>query len=177
MLNNNNFILWQSQLHRNCSNVVHPADLNITDNDTWCDWSPFGKIDSLLKIFCVLAYIISVLQLIHPCTHGDILIQYKISVFYCIVKYIWIFSSQSSVSRDPSEIILICWFGAQETFLIIIKWWKQLCCLYFCGNCDHFFRILWWINNLFEIKVFCWIINVFTFALYVLLLIEKKHLY
>ncbi len=26
---------------------------------------------------------------------------------------------QSSVSHDPSEIILICWFGAQETFLII----------------------------------------------------------
>ncbi len=28
---------------------------------------------------------------------------------------------QSSVSRDPSEIILICIFGAQETFLIIIN--------------------------------------------------------
>ncbi len=28
---------------------------------------------------------------------------------------------QSSVSRDPSEIILICWFGAQETFIIIIN--------------------------------------------------------
>ncbi len=27
---------------------------------------------------------------------------------------------QSSVSHDPSEIILICWFGAEETFLIII---------------------------------------------------------
>jgi len=27
---------------------------------------------------------------------------------------------QSSVSHDPSEII-ICWFGAQETFLIIIN--------------------------------------------------------
>ncbi len=24
-----------------------------------------------------------------------------------------------SVSRDPSEIILICWYDAQETFLII----------------------------------------------------------
>jgi len=28
---------------------------------------------------------------------------------------------QSSVSHDPSEIILICWFAAQETFLIIIS--------------------------------------------------------
>ncbi len=27
---------------------------------------------------------------------------------------------QSSVSHDPSEIILICWFTAQETFLIIV---------------------------------------------------------
>ncbi len=25
---------------------------------------------------------------------------------------------QSSVSNDPSEIILICWFGAEKTFLI-----------------------------------------------------------
>jgi len=28
---------------------------------------------------------------------------------------------QSSVSHDPSEISLICWFAAQETFLIIIN--------------------------------------------------------
>ncbi len=27
---------------------------------------------------------------------------------------------QSSVTHDLSEIILICWFAAQETFLIII---------------------------------------------------------
>jgi len=27
----------------------------------------------------------------------------------------------TSVSHDPSEIILICWFAAQETFLIIIN--------------------------------------------------------
>ncbi len=27
---------------------------------------------------------------------------------------------QSLVSYDPSEIILICWFGAWETFIIII---------------------------------------------------------
>ncbi len=28
---------------------------------------------------------------------------------------------QSSVSHDPPKIILICWFDAQETFLIIIN--------------------------------------------------------
>ncbi len=27
----------------------------------------------------------------------------------------------SLVSHDPSEIILICWFGAQETFTIIVN--------------------------------------------------------
>ncbi len=34
----------------------------------------------------------------------------------------WILESllQSSVPHDPSEINLIWWFGAQETFLIII---------------------------------------------------------
>ncbi len=25
---------------------------------------------------------------------------------------------QASMSHDPSEIILLCWFGAQETFII-----------------------------------------------------------
>ncbi len=28
---------------------------------------------------------------------------------------------QSLVSHNPLEIILICWFGAQETFIIIIN--------------------------------------------------------
>ncbi len=28
---------------------------------------------------------------------------------------------QSSVSHNPSEIILICWFAAQETFIITIN--------------------------------------------------------
>jgi len=28
---------------------------------------------------------------------------------------------QSSVSHDPSEILIICWFDAQDTFIIIIN--------------------------------------------------------
>uniref|UniRef100_A0A8C2A0M1 Glucose-6-phosphate exchanger SLC37A2 n=1 Tax=Cyprinus carpio TaxID=7962 RepID=A0A8C2A0M1_CYPCA len=40
-------------LHRNCSNVIHPADLNITDNDTWCDWAPFDK-NNYQNLFGVL---------------------------------------------------------------------------------------------------------------------------
>ncbi len=43
---------------------------------------------------------------------------------------------QSSVSHDPSEIIIICWFAAQETFLIIMN--VENCCAasYFSGKCD-----------------------------------------
>ncbi|CAJ1063420.1 glucose-6-phosphate exchanger SLC37A2-like [Xyrichtys novacula] len=35
----------KSQLHRNCSNVIPPADLNITNNATWCNWAPFDQED------------------------------------------------------------------------------------------------------------------------------------
>ncbi len=31
-----------------------------------------------------------------------------------------LYFQQSSVSHGPSEIISICWFGAQETIIIII---------------------------------------------------------
>uniref|UniRef100_A0A672R1D8 Glucose-6-phosphate exchanger SLC37A2 n=1 Tax=Sinocyclocheilus grahami TaxID=75366 RepID=A0A672R1D8_SINGR len=43
----------KSQLHRNCSNVIHPADRNITDNDTWCDWAPFDQ-NNYRNLFGVL---------------------------------------------------------------------------------------------------------------------------
>uniref|UniRef100_A0A8C7ZT35 Glucose-6-phosphate exchanger SLC37A2 n=1 Tax=Oryzias sinensis TaxID=183150 RepID=A0A8C7ZT35_9TELE len=33
----------KSELHRNCSTVIRPPGINITDNETWCDWSPFGN--------------------------------------------------------------------------------------------------------------------------------------
>ncbi len=43
------------------------------------------------------------------------------------------------MSHDPSEIILISWFGAYETFIFISV--KNCCAAwYFCGNCDTFFR-------------------------------------
>jgi len=38
--------------------------------------------------------------------------------------------SITPVSHDPSEIILI-YANSQETFLIIITVWKQLCCFIF----------------------------------------------
>ncbi len=37
-----------------------------------------------------------------------------------------------------SEIILICWFAAQETFLIIINVESRCAASYFCENCDTF---------------------------------------
>jgi len=40
-----------------------------------------------------------------------------------------VFKQQSSVSHDQSKIILICWFNAQETFLIIINAENHFCCL------------------------------------------------
>uniref|UniRef100_A0A674DBK3 Glucose-6-phosphate exchanger SLC37A2 n=1 Tax=Salmo trutta TaxID=8032 RepID=A0A674DBK3_SALTR len=33
----------KSQLHRNCSTLIRPPNLNGTDNETWCDWAPFDK--------------------------------------------------------------------------------------------------------------------------------------
>ncbi len=64
---------------------------------------------------------------------------------------------QSSVSHDPSEIIIICWFAAQETFLIIIFFENSCSATYFLWKLWHilFFRILRWI------EIFC-NINVFT---------------
>ncbi len=43
---------------------------------------------------------------------------------------------QSSVSHDPLEIILIWWFAAQESFLIIISLNTVVVLHIFCGNCD-----------------------------------------
>ncbi len=46
------------------------------------------------------------------------LLQFKINV--SILKHnLFRRCSMSLVSHDPSEIILICWFGAQETFLLL----------------------------------------------------------
>ncbi len=62
----------------------------------------------------------------------EILLHFKVTVFYVNIFNILIYSCdgkaeflalllQSSVSHDPSEIILICWFGAQETIIVIIS--------------------------------------------------------
>ncbi|XP_054879435.1 glucose-6-phosphate exchanger SLC37A2 [Poeciliopsis prolifica] len=33
----------KSELHKNCSFIIRPTYLNITDNDTWCEWAPFDQ--------------------------------------------------------------------------------------------------------------------------------------
>jgi len=47
--------------------------------------------------------------------------------------------------HDPSELFLIWWFGAQETFLIIINVENSCVADYFCGNRDRFVQKLSWI--------------------------------
>ncbi len=63
------------------------------------------------------------------------------------------------MSCDSSEIILIRWFAAQETFPIIISVENSFAAYYY--------KILWWKDiskeqHLFEIEIFCKIINVFN---------------
>uniref|UniRef100_A0A8D3D8Z6 Glucose-6-phosphate exchanger SLC37A2 n=1 Tax=Scophthalmus maximus TaxID=52904 RepID=A0A8D3D8Z6_SCOMX len=43
----------KSELHRNCSIVIRPADLNVTNNATWCDWEPFDQ-DNYQTLFGIL---------------------------------------------------------------------------------------------------------------------------
>ncbi len=81
----------------------------------------------------------------------------KYFLYLYIVKYnlfLWCkaeFSSsflQSSVSHDPSEIIIICWFAAQETFLIIINVENSLILnYYYCGNHNNFFLFFCFLMN------------------------------
>ncbi|XP_068600262.1 glucose-6-phosphate exchanger SLC37A2 isoform X2 [Brachionichthys hirsutus] len=43
----------KNRLHRNCSTVIQPAGLNVTDNATWCDWAPFDQ-DNYHSLFGAL---------------------------------------------------------------------------------------------------------------------------
>ncbi len=47
---------------------------------------------------------------------------------------------QSSVSQDPSEIILICWFTVQQTFIIIINV-KNGCNIQYFVETQYFYFI------------------------------------
>ncbi len=69
-----------------------------------------------------------------------------------------------SVSRDLSNILQVCWFGAQETFLMLLSMLKTVVLLIFVETMI-FFRILWWIliNFMIILKVFTF----FTGTLYI----------
>ncbi len=55
-------------------------------------------------------------------------------IMFCILIYFQmlfipvIIQAELSVSHDPSEIILICWFGPKESSLIIINAEKNCAC-------------------------------------------------
>ncbi len=54
----------------------------------------------------------------------------------------WIFSIITPVFSDPSKTILICWFAAQESFLIIINVENNCGGKIFGGNFDTFFVLI-----------------------------------
>ncbi len=94
--------------------------------------------------------------------------------FFYILKYhlwwqSWISALllQSLASYDPSEIIIICWFAAQEIFLIIINVEKQQLNI-FVETMIHFFNQDFdkCKKHLFETEIFCNIINIFTVTFY-----------
>ncbi len=76
--------------------------------------------------------------------------------------FFWQSLLQSSVSHDLSEIILMHWFAAQKIFCIILNVENSYALKFFWYN------FLWWIEasneeHLFEIKIFCNIINASNF--------------
>ncbi len=86
---------------------------------------------------------------------------------------------RSSVSHDPSEIILICWFAAQESFLIIILLFsmlKTVVVVPIFTETMHFFHDSLMIESLkeqhvFETEIFCNIMSLLS------LLINLMHPY
>ncbi len=66
----------------------------------------------------------------------------------------WIFIIKSSASHNPSKIILKYWFAAQEKFLIIISYQKQLCRFFFCDYIFSGFFYEWkgQKNNIYLLK-------------------------
>ncbi len=64
--------------------------------------------------------------------------------------FLWVKAEFSSLSYDPSEIILICWFDAQETFLYYYDYWKQLCCFMFVRKPTYILFV--WFFNKYKVK-------------------------
>ncbi len=78
----------------------------------------------------------------------DVLCSLRLHYFHKITV---ISLLQSSVSHDPSDIILIFRFSAQEGFLIIITVENSCAAQYFCGNSDKNIQESLW-NRKFKIQ-------------------------
>ncbi len=78
------------------------------------------------------------------------------------------------ICHDPSEIILKCWFAAQETFLIIINV-KNICAAYyFCANHNTF--TLGFVNEE-KVKKIAFMINLMhPYWIQVLISFKNKHI-
>ncbi len=107
-----------------------------------------NMLKNILKYYCRLKQLFSMwisIKLIYFCDQSCIF-----SIITPVFSVTW-----------SSEIIIICWFAAQETFLIIINVENSCAAQYFCGNRHTlFFRIHRWIESskeqhLFEIEIFC----------------------
>ncbi len=107
-------------------------------SENWCDCSivVLNRVCS-----CVL---LKMLLILKEVSYARCFMLFYLKMYFGIFVFFscdasWIFCSQSSVSRDPSEIILIWWVGSQENLskalLLLLSMLKQLCYLiFFCGN-------------------------------------------
>jgi len=77
-----------------------------------------------------------------------------------VIKAEFSASLLQSPVHDPSEIILMCWFAAQETFIIVINVEKRCAASHFCGNHPSPNWLFDYI--VFEKEIFCNIIHLFT---------------
>ncbi len=87
---------------------------------------------------------------------------------------------QSAVSHDPSEIILICWFAAQETFLdiinvenncVLLNIFVKTVIFFFCDTFLRFYCVLKQFNPCTNKKIFLKIIQMQLLKMYYCMII------
>ncbi|XP_028839336.1 glucose-6-phosphate exchanger SLC37A2 [Denticeps clupeoides] len=137
----------KSELHRNCSTALRPADLNVTSNETWCDWAPFdqenyqslfGVLDmSFLVCYAVGMFFSGIfgerLPLRHYLSAGMLLSGIFTTLFglgfYWNIHSMWYFSSMQAlnglVQTSGWPAVVACvgnWFGKGKRGLIMGIW-------------------------------------------------------
>lgn len=137
----------KSELHRNCSTVIRPAGLNVSDEDTWCDWAPFDQ-DNYKTLFGALdnsflvAYAIGMffsgifgerLPLRYYLTTGMLLSGLFTSLFglgfYWNIHSIWYYAAVQALNGLvqttgwPAVVAVVGnWFGKGKRGLIMGVW-------------------------------------------------------